>query len=73
MYKPLMSLDAIAPEQVLKISKCKCETGCKRNKPTRCSCVKGGVSCDVLCECAETCKNTDLLVGTIDTAEEEDL
>ena len=29
MYKQIMSLDAMAPEQVLQISKCKCETGCK--------------------------------------------
>ena len=41
MYKPVFTLDAIAPESVLKISKCKCETGC-RVKYNRCSCVKGG-------------------------------
>ena len=42
MYKPVLTLDVIAPESVLKISKCKCETGCKV-KYNRCSCVKGGV------------------------------
>ena len=72
MHKPVLTLDAIAPESVLKISKCKCETGCKV-KYNRCPCVKGGVSCDVLCECSETCENTDLLVVSIETGEEEHL
>ena len=62
MYKPVLTLDAIAPESVLKISKCKCETGCKV-KYNRCSCVKRGVSCDVQCECSETCENTDSELG----------
>ena len=32
-----MSLDAMAPEQVKKISKCKCETGCKKKHSHVCT------------------------------------
>ena len=71
MYKPISTLDPLAPEQVLNTVRCNCKAACKTK---RCSCVKGGLSCSQFCSCFETCENTDFVESLeLDSDNEEEV
>jgi len=44
----------VAPETLLKLRKCNCKTGCKRQS---CGCKKNQLVCTDLCGCREICEN----------------
>jgi len=45
---------APAPEALLELRKCNCETGCIR---LSCSCLKNGLTCTDMCGCGDECEN----------------
>ena len=57
MYVPITSADQIAPKSVLHLVKCGCNSECLNN---RCKCSKSKLVCIDLCDCPDTCENTDL-------------
>ena len=56
-YVPTTSADPIAPESVLHLVKCGCNSDCLTN---RCKCSKSNLVCTDLCDCFDICENTDI-------------
>lgn len=55
VLEPINSIKQIAPENLLKFIRCKCEVNCTRN----CSCRKNGLQCVAACKnCHGLCTNS---------------
>ena len=55
-HSPVANSQSCAPDNLLKLVRCKCESGCQS---ALCSCRKHGLSCAVACQnCRGTCENS---------------
>ena len=57
VYQAKSSETPVAPDCVINLIKCKCGSDCLSR---RCKCTKNGLVCTELCDCGDSCENTDL-------------
>ena len=68
-YVAITSDQQIAPNSVIKLIKCWCNSDCVTNI---CKCSKNKVVCTDLCECNKKCENTDSVRYTPDNDVDEE-
>ena len=57
-HSPVANSQSCAPDNLLKLVRCKCKSGCQS---ALCSCRKHGLSCAVACQnCRGTCENSQV-------------
>ena len=60
IFSPTPISDACAPDDLLKLIRCKCKSGCQS---ANCSCKKHGLSCAVACQnCRGCCENSEVKI-----------
>ena len=59
IYAPIKNNDPCAPEDLLKVVRCKCKGGCRS---ANCSCKKHGLTCAAACKnCRGYCENSQVI------------
>lgn len=60
VHSPITTAEACAPDELLKLIRCKCKSDCES---ANCSCKKHGLSCAVACHnCRGCCKNSQVCI-----------